>query len=104
MHIHRFLTKVVGAGHVHYVVNRSNNAIRSIAPDGTVTTVAGGGAELDGMPGSADGAARSVARCGAPPDVAAALDGTLYVADANNESPKKVDLFNDQPLKRYFFR
>jgi sugar lactone lactonase YvrE len=67
-----------------YVADRDNHAIRRIAPDGTVTTVAG-----TGLLGHADGTARE-AQFYAPSDVAVAPDGTLYVADTLNHAIRRI--------------
>ncbi len=72
-----------GAGNV-YVADTGNNAIRKVAPDGTVTTLAGGGGAgfRDGKGGAAqfDG----------PLGVAMGPDGALYVADAYNDRIRRV--------------
>lgn len=67
-----------------YVADSGNHAIRRIAKDGSVTTVAG-----DGVLGSRDGKGKD-ARFYAPKDVAAAADGTLYVADSLNHAIRKI--------------
>lgn len=67
---------VDGSGNV-YVVD--NNAIRKITPDGHVSTLAG----ASGVIGDADGTG-AAARFNRPWGVAAAADGTVYVADAGN--------------------
>lgn len=85
-------TRKLGFGDIHYlhnptgvavdkngnvlVADSNNYVIRKIAPDGTVTTVAG----LPGTAGAADGDAKS-ARFVAPSDVALDGKGNLYVAD-----------------------
>ena len=57
------------------VADTGNHAIRRVAPDGTVTTVAGGNGE-----GLIDGACEE-ARFAAPVDVAVDDDGYIYVAE-----------------------
>ncbi|MEN3340186.1 MAG: hypothetical protein V7647_3862 [Acidobacteriota bacterium] len=69
----------LGAGGVLYVADTGNNAIRRIAPDGTVSTVAGGLS-----PGSVDGAARD-ARFDGPVGVAVDSAGRVIVADTYND-------------------
>ena len=59
--------------------------IRKITPDGTVTTVAGSA----GLTGSADGLG-SAARFSAPSDVAVDSAGNLFVADARNQTVRKI--------------
>ncbi|HKS30646.1 MAG TPA: hypothetical protein VJS44_22660 [Pyrinomonadaceae bacterium] len=67
-----------------YVADTGNNAVRKIAPDGTVTTLAGGGEA-----GYMDGASRD-ARFNAPIGVAVDSDGSVYVADTYNDRIRKV--------------
>lgn len=61
---------------VAFVSDRDNHTIRRIAPDGTVTTLAG----LAGAAGGADGIG-SAARFSQPNGLAVAADGSVYVAD-----------------------
>jgi sugar lactone lactonase YvrE len=68
-----------------YVADVSNHRIRRVAPDGTVTTVAG-----TGEPGFADGPALS-AKFAAPSALAVAGDGTVYVADYGNHRIRQID-------------
>ncbi|HEX8746181.1 MAG TPA: NHL repeat-containing protein [Pyrinomonadaceae bacterium] len=67
-----------------YVADTGNNAIRKITPDGTVTTLAGGGEA-----GYRDGAGRD-ARFNAPIGVAVDPAGNVYVADTYNDRIRKV--------------
>ncbi|HEX8176409.1 MAG TPA: hypothetical protein VF543_15070 [Pyrinomonadaceae bacterium] len=67
-----------------YVADTGNNAIRKITPDGTVTTLAGGGEA-----GYRDGPARD-ARFNAPIGVAVDSDGSVYIADTYNDRIRKV--------------
>jgi sugar lactone lactonase YvrE len=69
---------VDNAGNI-YVADTSNQAIRKIAPNGVVTTLAG----QSGNPGSADGVG-SVARFHQPAGVAVNSSGNLFVADMAN--------------------
>lgn len=73
-----------GAGNV-YVADYYNYAIRKIAPDGSVTTLAGS----VGEPGSADGAGNA-ARFDKPMAVAADASGTLFIADSGNHTVRRV--------------
>jgi len=66
----------VDAAGVVYVVDRGNLALRRIAPDGTVTTLAGS----PGQPGAIDGPIAS-ARFGTPSVVRVDAAGTLYIVD-----------------------
>lgn len=61
-----------------FVADTLNHAIRRIAPDGVVTTVAG-----NGVPGYADGAG-TLARFDRPRGIARNVQGTLFVADERN--------------------
>ena len=66
------------------VADAWNHAIRRVAPDGVVTTIAGGnGAGLE------DGPAET-ARFNSPRGVAAAADGAIYVADNGNHRIRKI--------------
>jgi sugar lactone lactonase YvrE len=71
------------AGNV-FVADTYNDRIRRIAPDGTVTTVAG-----TGQPGDADGAAHT-AGFDTPSGIAVAPDGTLYIADTGNDAVRAI--------------
>ncbi|MEW6325482.1 MAG: NHL repeat-containing protein [Nitrospirota bacterium] len=67
-----------------YVADADNRQIRKIAPDGTVTTVAG-----SGQPGSRDGPARA-AQFGYPTGLAVDDRGTIYVADRGAHKIRKI--------------
>ena len=75
---------VDGAGNV-YVADTDNHTIRKIAPDGTVTTLAG----LAGSRGATDGTG-SAARFGDPAGVTVDSTGTVYVADTGNDTIRKI--------------
>jgi sugar lactone lactonase YvrE len=64
------------------IADSRNHRIRRLAPDGHVTTLAGSG-ETSGPGGKADGPAAS-AQFRYPSGVAAAKDGTVYIADTGN--------------------
>jgi sugar lactone lactonase YvrE len=66
------------------VADTGNNAIRRIAPDGSVTTVAG-----DGIPGYLDGPARQ-ARFRGPTGIAVDAAGRIIVADAYNDRIRAI--------------
>jgi sugar lactone lactonase YvrE len=74
---------VDAAGNV-LVADRDNHRIRKLAPDGTVSTVAGSGA-----PGFADGPA-GAARFSAPSGVAVDPRGTIWVADSGNSRVRAI--------------
>ena len=66
------------------VADRDNHAIRRIASDGTVTTLAGGGG-----PGLRDGPGGQ-ALFNSPSDVAVDEDGSIYVADTYNHRIRRI--------------
>lgn len=68
-----------------YVADTRNHVIRAIAPDGFVSTVAG----IAGERGSNDGAGRE-ARFNFPAGIAVDANGTIYVADTNNHTIRKI--------------
>jgi len=71
---------------VVYVADSYNDRIRRIAPDGTVTTLAGG----EG-PDDIDGPALQ-ARFDTPCALAVAADGTLLIADTRNNAIRKLGI------------
>lgn len=72
-----------GDGNV-YVADETTMSIRKIAPDGTVSTLAGAG-----LAGSADGSGNA-ARFNRPHAVAVDGAGNLYVADMNNHTIRRI--------------
>lgn len=72
------------------VADTYNDRIRAIAPDGTVTTLAG-----SGEPGLFDGAA-GLARFDTPCGVAIDTSGRIYVADTGNNTIRIVDQTTQQ--------
>ncbi|MDB5745270.1 MAG: gluconolaconase [Massilia sp.] len=67
-----------------YVADTYNDRIRRIAPDGSVTTLAG-----SGQPGNAEGPA-SIAAFDTPSAIAVDKDGTLFVADTGNNAIRRI--------------
>ena len=74
----------VDASNSVWVADAGNHAIRRVSPWNVVATVAGGGAA-----GYADGPT-SLAVFSAPAALAAARDGTVYVADAGNHCIRAI--------------
>ncbi|HVU35372.1 MAG TPA: protease pro-enzyme activation domain-containing protein [Opitutaceae bacterium] len=72
------------AGNV-YVADASNNTVRKVTPNGTVTTLAGS----PGVAGSADGVG-SAALFDGPAGVAIDTAGNVYVADSQNYTIRKI--------------
>lgn len=69
-----------------YIADTFNHAIRRLAVDGTITTVAGTGVEG----GSGDGGPALAAQISQPFGVAVDEDGTLYIADRGNFKIRRV--------------
>jgi hypothetical protein len=67
-----------------YVADEKNHRIRVISPDGMVSTVAGSGPTGPVMGGYVDGPV-SRARFADPIGIRIAADGTIYVADSDNQ-------------------
>jgi FG-GAP-like repeat/NHL repeat len=75
----------VDAAGTVYVADSNNHTVRTIAPDGTVRTIAG----LAGVSGGVDGIGNA-ARFTSPNGVAIDGSGILYVADTFNHSIRKI--------------
>ena len=74
----------LGPQNTLYIADTGHNRIRKVGPDGTITTVAGGGAALG------DGGVATAARLSRPSDVTVAPDGTLYIADSGHRRIRMV--------------
>jgi sugar lactone lactonase YvrE len=73
-----------GAGNIYVSDGGDNNLIRKIAPDGTVSTIAGG------KEGFADGMG-AAASFNTPSGLAIDAKGNLYVADTGNNAIRRID-------------
>lgn len=78
---------VDAAGHV-YVADTGNHVIRRIAPDQTVSTLAGEA----GTAGFANGAATTAARFRGPAGIAVDPSGQIYIADSQNGAIRMLSL------------
>ena len=68
-----------------YVTDFGNGRILRVLPDGTVSTIAGGGSAAgDGIPATQAG-------LDFPTDVAIGPDGSLYIAEGDNARARRVD-------------
>jgi uncharacterized protein (TIGR03437 family) len=73
------------SGHV-FIADANDHRVRKIAPDGTISTVAG-----DGFPGfRGDGGPASASRLNTPYGIAVDRAGNLYIADLGNNRVRKV--------------
>lgn len=70
-----------------YIADWLNARIRRVAPDGTITTFAGGGAPASG---NGDGGLATDAELGGPTHVAFGPDGSLYISDAGDGRIRRV--------------
>jgi hypothetical protein len=68
------------------IADQSNSRVRRVAPDGTITTVAGSG--VAGFSGN--GGPATAAEFNAPSDAARLPDGSIVIADSNNNMVRRV--------------
>ncbi|HEY3760919.1 MAG TPA: immunoglobulin domain-containing protein [Verrucomicrobiae bacterium] len=68
-----------------YIADALNNRIRTVATNGIITTVAGGGTD-----GLGDGGAATNAELGNPTGIAVDTSGNLFIADSDNERIREV--------------
>jgi len=75
-----------------YIADTFNHRIRRVDPQGIITTVAGSGPTGWNQGGlSGDGGPATQARLNMPKDVAIAADGSLYIADTENNRIRRVN-------------
>lgn len=75
-----------GAGNL-YFTDTNNNTVRKVAPNGTITTIAG----IAGSAGfSGDGELATAARLNQPAGVAVDGAGNVYISDVNNSRVRKI--------------
>jgi sugar lactone lactonase YvrE len=77
----------IGPDGALYIADTENNRIRRVDPDGTITTVAGTGAERF----TSDDVPARQSALALPQGVAVDTDGDLYIADTNNHRIRRVD-------------
>lgn len=78
---------VVGTDGSIYIADAENGRVRRIAPDGIITTVAGGGP----WSSSTDGKAATSVPLWGPTDLAIGPDGMLYIAERGASRIRRVD-------------
>jgi sugar lactone lactonase YvrE len=76
---------VDGQGNV-YIADRNNHRVRGVSPGGTITTIAGTGAQ--GFSG--DGGPATSAQLSYPSGIAVDGEGNVYIADRDNSRVRKV--------------
>ncbi|HZT29992.1 MAG TPA: hypothetical protein VFA33_08925 [Bryobacteraceae bacterium] len=77
------------AGNV-YIADTGNSRVRRVAPDGTITTVAGNGKSSDSTGFTGDGGQATAAVIGEPAGVAVDSAGNLFIADRLHSTVRKV--------------
>ncbi len=73
------------AGNI-YIADRDNHRIRRVAPDGTITTIAGTGDAGDNV----DGILSTLGQLNGPTSVAADGSGNIYIADTGNHRVRVI--------------
>lgn len=78
---------VPAPGGGYLIADPNNNAVRRVAPDGTISTVAGG----NGAGFSGDGGLATAAQVRFPYDIAFMPDGSYLIAAKDNQRIRRVD-------------
>ncbi len=73
------------AGNI-FIADRDNNRVRKVAPDGTISTIAGTGDAGD----APDGILSTIGPLSAPSAVAADTKGNIYIADTGNQRVRMI--------------
>jgi uncharacterized protein (TIGR03437 family) len=73
-----------------YIADTGNSRVRRVAPDGTITTVAGSGKSSDPTGFTGDGGQATAAVIGEPAGLAVDSAGNLYIADRLHSTVRKV--------------
>jgi uncharacterized protein (TIGR03437 family) len=73
-----------------YIADTGNSRVRRVAPDGTITTVAGSGKSSDPTGFTGDGGQATAAIIGEPAGIALDSAGNLYIADRLHSTVRKV--------------
>ena len=76
----------VGSDGSVFIADTNNGRVRRVAPDGTITTVAGNGTIGSG----GDGGPATAAQLAAPTGIAVAPDGTVFVADTSAHRVRRI--------------
>ena len=81
---------VDGHGNI-YIADAGDDEIRKVAPSGTITRVAGTGAECADPASCGDGGPATAALLSSPDGLAVDRAGTLFIADAGDNEVRHVD-------------
>ncbi|MGD0501006.1 MAG: M36 family metallopeptidase, partial [Bryobacteraceae bacterium] len=80
-----------GSGNL-YIADAGNNRVRKVAPNGTITTVAGSTSRYGSGGYSGDGGPATNAQLSVPYGVAVDDQGNVYISDSGNSVLRKVSL------------
>ncbi len=73
-----------------YIADGGDNEIRKVSIAGTITRVAGSGAQCASPPSCGDGGPATSAQLNGPDGVAVGTSGTFYIADASDNEIRRV--------------
>jgi DNA-binding beta-propeller fold protein YncE len=80
----------VDAGGNLYIADASDNEVRMVAPDGTITRLAGTGRQCTSAPDCGDGLPATLATLNRPGGVAVDSGGDVFIADAGDNELRLV--------------